>query len=223
MKPRTRAAANILAAASVAWFTALAAPAGGEPIAFDGSWEPFGFPHLADNEFELSGDSLNIRSDDSVSFVFKLLPRRLWKAKTARWKWTVDQSVPPTDLSQRGGDDRNIMIYFLFMPEQTIRSMNAVTPRRVLMNQDSKILSVAWGGDHPRGAVIDNPFADGRGKIIALRRSGAGAYYETFRIDRGYSAAFGGAPEMLVAVAVGSDSDDTDSAVRARITGLKME
>ena len=222
MKPLCRTAFPILTAAAVACIAALAAPAGGEPISFDSSWVPVRFPHLSENEFELGGDRLDIRSDDSVSFVVKILPERLWRAKTARWKWAVDLSVPPTDLSQRGGDDRNITIIFLFMPEQVIRSMKTAAPRKLLMNKATKIISVVWGGVHPRGAVIDDPFAEGRGKIIALRPGGTGSHAESFHIASGHAAVFGSTAGALVAIAVGSDSDDTDSKVRASVTGLRL-
>lgn len=222
MKPPTRTARNLLTAATVACCAALAAPAGGEPIAFDSSWETVRFPRLDSNEYDFSGNSLIIRSDDSVSIVVKILPERHWGATTAHWEWAVDQSVPPTDLSRRGGDDRNIIIYFVFMPERAIRSMKTITPRKLIMDNDATILSVAWGGNHRRGEVMDNPFMDGRGKIIVLRQSGTGIFDESFDMAGSYAAAFGSAPERLVAVAVGSDSDDTGSAVRARITGLEL-
>ena len=222
MKPLSLAAGNLLTAAAVACFAAVAAPAGGEPIAFDSSWTTIRLPRLNSNEYEFSGKSLIIRSDNSVSIVAKFLPERLWRASNAQWQWAVYQSVPPTDLSRRGGDDRNIMIYFLFMPEQAIRSMKSITPRKLITDSDVKILSVAWGGRHLRGEVMDDPFADGRGKIIALRQSGIGIYDESFDISRSYAAAFGSAPGELVAVAVGSDSDDTNSAVLARVTGLEL-
>ncbi len=222
MNPLSRTAGNLLTAAAVGCFAALAPPAGGEPIAFDNSWKTVRFPRLDSNEYDFSGNSLIIRSDESVSIVVKILPERLWEATAASWEWAVDQSVPPTDLSRRGGDDRNIIIYFLFMPERTIRSMSAIAPRKLILNDDAKILSVAWGGNHRRGEVMDNPFAKGRSKIIVLRQSGTGMFDESIDIAGSYAAAFGSAPEKLVAVAVGSDSDDTGSAVRARVSGLEL-
>ncbi|MEM7711253.1 MAG: DUF3047 domain-containing protein, partial [Pseudomonadota bacterium] len=105
----------ILTAAFAAFAPALAA----EPIAFDGSWREQGFLRLFSNDYSQGGGTLDVVSDGTVSLLWKALPDRLRGGTRASWGWAVSQTVPVTDLRQKGGDDRNLAIYFVWTDERT--------------------------------------------------------------------------------------------------------
>ena len=72
------------------------------------------------------------------------LPARLWGSNQARWDWEVTSSVPPTDLTLKGGDDRNLSVYFVFMPETSIPAANAKLTD-LLGDDSARILMYVWG------------------------------------------------------------------------------
>jgi len=91
------------------------APAG--PISFGGTWNEQRLQIFNSNTYSFNGSSMNIASDGGVSLAWTRTARGDWGARAASWNWGVSQSVPPTDLGRKGGDDRNISIYFVFLPE----------------------------------------------------------------------------------------------------------
>ena len=131
--------------------------------------------------------------------------------------------MPATDLSLKGGDDRNISLYFVFVPESIAPDLEGANIRSLLGNDDVRIMQYAWGGDHPRGQVIQSPYGpQGQGVTIALRQAGVGSYSESVDLVADYARAFGGEKGALVGLAVSGDSDDTDSMIRAAIGNLSL-
>jgi hypothetical protein len=87
-------------------------------------------------------------------------------------------------------------------------------------------LVYVFGGDRQRGAVLPSPHMGPRGKFVVLRRADAAkavwhSEQADFAVD--YRRAFGKAPDMLLAVAVISDSDDTRTRNRAEIEALSLD
>lgn len=194
-----------------------------EPLQFTPDWREQGFPRLRNNRYGLEGNRLDIRSDQAVSVLYRALPERRWPARSVQWNWAVDQSVPPTDLRRKGGDDRNISIYFVFMDEASARRAGPNPRLRSLLgNRNARLLVYVWGGDHPRGAVLENPYLENRGVTLVLRSAGMGAHGEEVNLAADYARVFGSAPEALVGVAVSADSDDTQSIIRARISDMVL-
>lgn len=196
-----------------------AQPSGAIP--FDAAWRPVTFPRLTATRYGLGGASLSIAADASSSLIYRPVPEALRGARGARWDWAVSDSVPPTDLSRRGGDDRNISVYFVFMEARAAARLSPDTaPQRLLANRSARSLIYVWGGNHPQGAVLPSPYLRGRGVTIALRPAGTGS--EAVRVDlaRDHAAAFGSRPEALVGLAVSADSDDTRSRLRASLSNL---
>jgi len=56
-----------------------------------------------------------------------------------------------------------------------------------------------------------------------LRPAGTGAHRENVDLAADYRRAFGGVPGALVGLAVSADSDDTNSRIRARVSGLVLK
>ncbi len=211
---------RILSLALPLAMAASAAVAG--PVSFGGNWNEQRLQLFNSNDYSFNGGSMGIASDGGVSLAWSRTGRGDWGARSASWNWSVDQSVPATDLSRKGGDDRNISIYFVFLPEAVANQMEGANIRQLNNNPNVRILQYVWGGNHPRGAVQQSPYAPGQGANVILRQAGTGSNSETVDLARDFATAFGGTPGALVGIAVSADSDDTNSSVRASISNLSI-
>lgn len=197
--------------------------ASGQQILFGDGWKEQRFSMFSSNEFALNGDSLVVQSDGTVSLLWASLPETMWKKRQAKWEWAVERSVPATDLTQKGGDDRNLSLYFLFLPQEAAQEARNKGVRALLDNPDVRVLMYVWGGEHTRGQVLPSPYLGSRGRSVILRDAGTGSAQESVDLAQDHRRAFGEAPENLVGIAVSSDSDDTGIGVFARISQLQIE
>ena len=202
--------------------TALATAAAAGPVSFANGWQEQRLSLFSSNDYSF-GQNLGLVSEGSVSIAWSRVGRDDWDTAGASWTWTVDQSVPATDLSLKGGDDRNISLYFVFVPESLAPSLEGANIRSLLGNDDVRIVQYAYGGNHSRGQVIPSPYGpSGQGVTIALRQAGTGSFSENVDLAADYARAFGGEKGALVGLAVSGDSDDTDSVIRAAIGNLVL-
>ncbi|WP_428515706.1 DUF3047 domain-containing protein [Roseovarius sp.] len=209
--------------AALAALTCLPAPAAwSAPVTFDESWKHQRFSLFSRNEYARRGGALDVASDGAVSLLYRELPKSAWQASGASWSWQVSQSVPPTNLARKGGDDRNLALYFVFLPEAEAERVRGSRVTRLLSNDDVRVLVYVWGGEHARGAVLNSPYLGARGKTVVLRGAGTGEARESVDLAADYARAFGGQATSLVGLAVSGDSDDTDSVIQARISGLQV-
>jgi hypothetical protein len=197
-------------------------PALAAPVSFDGSWKTQKFSLFSSNTYGFNGSSVSVASDGAVSLAYRPLPESYWSASTATWSWSVQEGVPATDLRQKGGDDRNLALYFVFLPQAEAQALKGASVRQLLTNDAARVLVYVWGGAHDRGAVLGSPYLGNRGKTIVLRGSGTGSANESVNLARDYANAFGGDETALVGLALSGDSDDTDSRIRASISGLNV-
>lgn len=200
----------------------LALPAAAGPISFANGWQEQRLSLFSSNDYSF-GNTLSMSSDGAVSIAWTRVGQGDWGKRGASWSWTVEQSVPATDLSRKGGDDRNVSLYFVFVPNEIAPSLQGANIRSLLGNDDVRIMQYAWGGNHARGQVIASPYGPaGQGVTIALRQAGTGSHSESVDLAADYARAFGGQPGALVGLAVSGDSDDTDSMIRAAIGNLSL-
>lgn len=200
----------------------LAVTASAGPVSFASGWSEQKLSVFSSNDYRF-GNQLSMVSDGSVSIAWTRLPRADWTATAASWSWAVEQSVPATSLAQKGGDDRNLALYFVFLPDNVAASMEGAGIRQLLGSPDVKTLIYTWGGNHSRGQLIQSPYLPGQGVTVALRQAGTGSHSESVNLARDYANAFGGQPGALVGLAVSGDSDDTNSVIRAAISGMSLQ
>lgn len=193
-----------------------------QTIAFDGNWKEQRFSLFSKNKYSFNSSSLGVASDGSVSMAYVQLGEPRWTARNASWKWSVEQGVPATDLRKKGGDDRNLSLYAVFLPEAEAQSLKGAGIRKLLRSKSARVLVYVWGGAHNRGDFLDSPYLGARGKTIVLRGSGTGSHSEKVNFAKDYAKSFGGAPGALVGLAVSADSDDTDSSIRGAISSLVL-
>ena len=192
------------------------------PVSFATGWQEQRLSLFSSNDYRF-GQTLQMLSDGSVSIAWTRVGRGDWDSTGASWSWSVDESVPPTDLGRKGGDDRNISLYFVFVPESMAPDLEGAGIRSLLGNEAVRIIQYAYGGNHARGQVIRSPYGPpGQGVTIALRQAGTGSFTENVDLAADYARAFGGEKGALIGLAVSGDSDDTDSMIRAAIGNLTL-
>ena len=192
-----------------------------EDILFEG-WTHQRFGVFGGNNWRQSGRTLSVDSDRDVSLLWRSLPEKLWQTRTASWTWNVSTSVPPTDLSQKGGDDRNLSLYFIFAPRDLATKAHQLGIRNLLGNADIRVLMYVWGGSHDRNAIVASPYLGARGKTIVLRPAGTGQRAETVDLRSDLGRVYGSQDLMLIGLAVSADSDDTETRIEASISKLRL-
>lgn len=191
--------------------------------AFDAGWRALTFRRIPATQYTLNGARLGILAEQSSSVIYRSVSPASQGAATARWQWSVSESVPPTDLSRRGGDDRNISVYFVFMDAASAARLSPDTSlTRLMANRSAQILIYVWGGNHAPGSIVPSPYTRGRGVSVIRRAAGTGSHAESVDLQADHTRAFGARYEALVGLAVSSDSDDTQSVVRAELRDLTL-
>lgn len=201
-------------------FTAPAVMA--EQISFNKSWKEQKFSLFSKNKYSFKGSTLGVKSDGAVSMAYRAVPEKLWGSSKASWKWSVDQSVPVTDLRKKGGDDRNLAMYVVFLPEADAQNLKGAGIRKLLGSKAARVLVYVWGGNHGRGKLLASPYLGARGKTVILRNAGTGSHAESVNLASDYKRAFGGSKGAVVGIAISADSDDTDTNVRGKISNLSL-
>lgn len=196
--------------------------AGAAEIRFDTNWQEQRFSLFSKNRYSFGGNRLGVRSDGSVSMAYIRLGEPYWPAKQAAWSWSVSEGVPATDLTKKGGDDRNLSVYAVFLPESKADQLKDAGIRTLLGEDSARVLVYVWGGEHSRGDMLASPYLGERGRTIVLRPSSTGAFAENVNLASDYERAFGPVSGVLVGLAVSADSDDTDTSIRANIEGLQV-
>ena len=202
-------------------FLCTSAHVSAKPINFSDGWSEQRFSVFSSNEFEPSGETLHIRSNGTASMFWSRLPSALSDSTQAQWDWEVTASVPPTDLTLKGGDDRNLSVYFVFMPEGSLPKANAKLTA-FLGNTRARVLMYAWGGKHMRGEILPTPYLNELGRTLILRPAGTGQASERVNLKTDFQRAFGTEPTRLIGIAISADSDDTDTKIRARVSNMRI-
>lgn len=193
-----------------------------ETLKFDRSWEEQGFLRLWSNDYDLAGRQLKVTSDGTVSLLYRSVPKTAWNSDMASWGWSVTQSVVATDLTRKGGDDRNLAIYFIFMDHADAEKLSGKSVRRVLKNASTRALVYVWGGEYPRGKILRSPYGPGKLKTVIRRAAGKGSFSENVNLATDFKRAFGKSLGVLVGVGISADSDDTDGMISAVVQDLKV-
>ena len=193
-----------------------------EAIPFDGSWTEQGFFRLFPNEYAQRGRQLDVVSDGAVSLLWRPVGKASRFASSASWSWSVGEGVSATDLTIKGGDDRNLALYFVFVDHDRAAALEGKGARRILNEESSRMLIYVWGGAHQIGAVLASPYSP-RLRMKVLRSAETGQFRERVDLLRDFRFAFDHEPGVLIGVAVLADSDDTNGRIVASVSDLHLE
>lgn len=194
-----------------------------ETIGFASGWKSVDFRSIPKTEYSFGGGTLGIKAAKSSSVIYKAVPENARRATNASWNWSVKASVPATNLAQKGGDDRNIALYFVFTDEKTAaRAGKNPNIKRLLTKRSSRMLIYVNGGSQGAGSFVPSPYFSGRGTSVIKRSAGTGSFSETANLAADYRRAFGGEPGVLVGLAVSSDSDDTGVVSQSSLGAISL-
>lgn len=191
-------------------------------VEFDGSWKEQGFLRLFSNDYVQRGRQLDVISEGTVSLLWRPVDRSERDTEAASWAWRVREGVTATDLTVKGGDDRNLSVYFVFVDEDRADALTGGSARRILRENSARSLIYVWGGEHEAGSILPSPYSP-RLRTKILRASGPGEHREIVNLARDFQAAFGDEPGALVGLAVSADSDDTDGRIVASVADLVLK
>jgi hypothetical protein len=192
-------------------------------VPFDGSWEHLTFRRLQPNQFAAGNGQLLVIADGSSSIFYRMLEPSFHEARRASWTWQVDASVPPSDLSRIGADDRNLGMFFVSLDARSAERVRPGTNIRSLMtNRAARILMYTWGGNTPPGSVVPSPHARDRLRNLITREAGTGRFSEQVDLAADFLKVFGQPLDRLVAVAVSSNSENTPARVEASVSALTL-
>ncbi len=174
-------------------------------------WRSVSFPRRRAANFSARGkDAVVVETTGGVGLLWHAVPRQVWRAENARWRWRKTQGVGPTDLTRKGGDDRVLAVYFAFADAAHAEAGTDLTT--LLRKKRAQVLLYVWGGAARPETVLPLPYFEGRGRTIVKRAAAAkpGTWFdEQAAVRADFKRTFGKAPGHLVAVAISSDADDT--------------
>ncbi len=220
--PCPRKMVTLLILAAFIAISTMASPVRAEVIAFDKGWKEQGFLRLWTNDYKPLGTQLKVISDGTVSLLYKAVPKSAWKSMKAKWGWSVSQSVVPTDLTRKGGDDRNLAIYFVFVDESSAQKLAGASASKLLRNENTRALVYVWGGNYKPGTILRSPYGPKILKTVIRRPAGKGSFSENVNLVADFKRAFGKSPGVLVGVGISADSDDTDGKINAVVKNLEV-
>ena len=193
-----------------------------EVILFDGSWKEQGFLRTFSNEYVQRGRRLDVVSDGTASLLWRPVGKASQSTSSAGWSWSVGEGVPATDLTVKGGDDRNLALYFVFADRDRAAALEGKSARRILSEESARALIYVWGGAHQVGAIFPSPWSP-RLRLKVLRSAETGQFRESVDFLRDFRTAFRREHGVLIGVAVFADSDDTNGRIVASVSDLHLE
>lgn len=195
----------------------------------DAGWREVTFDGKIANRFTPDGTGgVAVQSDKSVSLVQRPLDVDLEATPHLSWRWRVDAPVPPTNLAVKGEDDRSLALYvaFPFVPEEAgvmERMKRAIVEKLAGKEAPGRVLMYVWGGQGDRGDRVQSPYLGDAGMMTILRpaRTEAETWFdETVDVAEDYRRTFGSEPPDPASIAIGADTDDTESLVLGVVADL---
>ncbi|MBL28052.1 MAG: hypothetical protein CMM50_10955 [Rhodospirillaceae bacterium] len=195
-------------------------------------WFEMTFDDKAPNHWTIgSDDAVEIRSEDSVSLLYRLVEVDLAATPCLTWQWRVDTAPPASDLARKGKDDRAVAVYVSFPFDPDNASLWETLKRpfvEAVRGSDApgRVISYVWGGIRDRGQTLVSPYLGAAGILKILRPvpEPHGEWVtETVAVDRDYRAAFDAPAPNPIQIAVSADSDDTKSASHAWVRGIAFK
>jgi hypothetical protein len=213
----------------------LAGPAGAEvsPMTPDlerAGWKIVALPESPATRFSGRADGIiDVAGEDSFAMLYRGISDANRRQPFLTWRWRVDTTIPPTDLTRKGHDDRPLALHLWFPEDPDQMGLLKKLGRLIAWVLDvpvpGKVLTYVWGGIGRRGDSMINPHLEDDGVIIILRPGGAptGRWFSE-RIDIGadFERAFGGRAPSPAYVAVSADADDTGGRIEASISDIEF-
>ncbi|MDV7340192.1 DUF3047 domain-containing protein [Terasakiella sp. A23] len=198
----------------------------------EAGWLELLFDGKKPNTFAAQSDgAIVVGSDESVSLLYKPLDVDLAKTPKLSWSWKVDKSVPVTDLSVKGKDDRSLALYVSFPFDYERAGFWERFTRDLVVafkgeDTPGRVISYVWGGDEEPGAIIESPYLKSAGALIALQKAGTsnGQWFEQqVDVAKDYERIFGEPANKPYQIAISADSDDSKVMSLGWVKNIRFE
>lgn len=191
----------------------------------DLGWKVLEFPDKEPAEFaELPDGAIEVRTDGSVAVLYREAGPG---AETLTWRWRVDEVGPPSDLTQKGADDRPLAVHLWFPDEEMQSGFRGMVAELLGYPSYGRVLTYVWAPGEAETRRFPNPYMqDGQGEVIVLRDADDGLKQwreETVDVAADYRAAFGAEPIAPSYVAVSGDSDDLGGMSLGRVADIRLK
>lgn len=189
-------------------------------------WERIDFDDIPPNTWSEDGGAVVASSNGSASLLYTSAPGGALPVLT--WKWRVDQGVPATDLTRKGGDDRSVALTVGFAYDPSNASMGERMKRVVVeavagADAPGRVIEFVWGGLQPVGSRAQSPYSGSAGQLVTMRSSDEPTgQWQTERVDLAalYGDIWGSAAPPVTRIALTADSDDTRGSSSARVAEI---
>lgn len=115
------------------------------------------------------------------------------------WRWKIEYTLPDdTPERKKIGDDYVARVYLVFEPH--------------LVNWRTRAICYVWAAKEPPGTIYRSPYTNSVGVIVVQsgKKNRGKWVLESRNITKDYIKVFGKAPELLTAVAIMVDTDNTN-------------
>lgn len=181
-------------------------------------------------QFDLiNGSTIAVTAKDAAGFLYKPLRSDGVQLRTMQWSWRIDTAPPPSDLSRPGKDDRALALHVWF-PVSVERDspwdlIKSGLGQLAGLPVPGKVLTYVWGGIHPNGEKIPNPYLEEDG-VIVVRRTGSAKhsdwFMESINFAKDFEIAFGYPAPPPSFVVISADTDDLKGASRAFVKDISF-
>lgn len=192
-------------------------------------WTRVTLPNTPAVQFETRKDgSLATNTMGAFGMVYRALPK-FEQLPQISWRWRVDKSLPATDATRKGGDDRPIAVHIWFpLPADTDGFWNSIgkgISSLLGAPPAGRVITYMWGGKHRTGDSFRNPHLVDHGRIIVRQGEDAvlGVWLnEKIDVAGDYQRLFGGNAPPPAFIGISADSDDTGAISRAAIADITI-
>jgi len=197
-------------------------------------WETLMLPTKRSEPFVptsvLGRSALTVQSDNSVSILRQRFDDGLPAVGRLSFAWKIDALPRLADLRDAEAEDAPVRIVLAFGGDRSLLS-----PRTHRLSELSRLLTgeelpyatlaYVWSAQEPLETVVHNPRTDRiRKLVVETGEHSLGRWREYERDVRAdYVRAFGEVPGPLLAIALMTDTDNTESQLQAWYGPLRLE
>lgn len=197
------------------------------------AWRPLAFPGIERHtryEAVLEDGTPVLRAEAECSASGLVLPLDgvdLAATPVLRWRWRVDEPLPPGDERSRDGDDFAARVYLAFAFEPEHAGLLERAARRLAKafygeTLPGHTLDYVWSRTAPPGAHWPNPFADASHMIVAAQGAAPGWREAEADVLADHARIFGRPAPAPLFLALMTDADNLCARARARYAGFRL-
>jgi hypothetical protein len=197
-------------------------------------WEVFALPGKRLEPFVpaqvIGRDALQVRANKSVSILRQRFSQPSAAVGALSFSWKVDALPAGADLRDAQAEDSPVRVVLAFGGDRARLSPRAhrlSELSRLITGEDLPFatLSYVWSANEPLETVVHNPRTDRIRKLVVASGPAQLGQWLDYRRDvrADFVRAFGEEPGPLLAIALMTDTDNTESALQAWYGALHLQ